>query len=60
MNEYTKFSNTGSKSVPCAICGKDVPRKKMSIHNAVEHNINPSLSGDSRKISGISINFKMC
>eukprot|EP00462_Mataza_sp_D1_P019474 CAMPEP_0175130694 /NCGR_PEP_ID=MMETSP0087-20121206/6141_1 /TAXON_ID=136419 /ORGANISM="Unknown Unknown, Strain D1" /LENGTH=604 /DNA_ID=CAMNT_0016412925 /DNA_START=6 /DNA_END=1820 /DNA_ORIENTATION=- len=33
----------GSKSASCDLCGKDIPRKRMSHHKASEHGINPSL-----------------
>lgn len=33
----------GSKSAACDLCGKEVPRKRMSHHKASDHGINPSL-----------------
>lgn len=33
----------GSKTIPCELCGKGIARKRMQIHYAVDHNINPSL-----------------
>jgi hypothetical protein len=35
----------GSKTTACEICGKAVPRNRMEIHNATDHNINPSARG---------------
>lgn len=33
-----------SLSIPCGICQAPVPRRRLPIHLAVEHNINPSLA----------------
>lgn len=39
-------SYCGAKSIPCKMCGQSVARKRMQIHLAVNHNINPSLQAN--------------
>lgn len=42
----------GAKSVPCELCQKPVPRKRMVIHLATDHGVNPSLPPSARRGAG--------
>ncbi|SPQ99252.1 unnamed protein product (mitochondrion) [Plasmodiophora brassicae] len=53
--KYAHEQMCGSKTVPCARCGKAVIRRQTDIHNAAEHGINPCLdaSGNRRTVASV-------
>jgi hypothetical protein len=40
----------GARSIPCEICNELVPRRKMDIHRAAIHRINPCFTGSSTEV----------
>jgi hypothetical protein len=41
LEEHQRYC--GSRSTPCELCGKPVPARRMGIHLAVDHGVNPCL-----------------